>query len=83
MNPGGPIFDWFAGYPDGKAAIEVRDGVADIVNEDVLKSCDVDGQHIYNLKDLFSFSAEDHSPFNKLSPHVHTYLLTIPDLLRE
>ena len=50
MNPGGPIFDWFAGYPDGKAAIEVRDGVADIVNEDVLKSCDVDGQHIYNLK---------------------------------
>ena len=50
MNPGGPIFDWFAGYPDGKAAIEVRDGDAEIINEDVLMSCDVDGQHIYNLK---------------------------------
>ena len=50
MNPGGPIFDWFAGYPDGKAAIEIRDGEAAIVNEDVLMSCDIDGQHIYNLK---------------------------------
>ena len=50
MNPGGPIFDWFAGYPDGKAAIEVRDGEAAVVNEDVLMGCSVDGQNIYNLK---------------------------------
>ena len=50
MNPDGPVFDWFAGYPDGKAAIEIRDGEASIVNDNVLMSCDIDGQHIYNLK---------------------------------
>ena len=50
LNPGGEVFDWFAGYPDGKAAIEIRDGDVQIVNEKALMSCDTDGQHIYNLK---------------------------------
>lgn len=50
MNPGGPVFDWFAGYEDAQAAIEVRDGILEIGNEKILMSCDVDGQHIYNLK---------------------------------
>ena len=50
MNPDGPVFDWFAGYEDGQAAIEVRDGETAIVNQNALMSCDVDGQHICNLK---------------------------------
>jgi len=50
MNPEGPVFDWFAGYEDASAAIEVRAGAAGIVNDKALMSCDVDGQHIYNLK---------------------------------
>ena len=50
MNPGGPIFDWFAGYENGEAAIEVRDGETKVVNEKVLMSADIDGQHIDNLK---------------------------------
>ena len=50
MNPGGPVFDWFAGYEDGKAAVEVRDGVAAVVNDKALMSCEIDGQHISNLK---------------------------------
>ena len=39
LNPGGEVFDWFAGYPDGKAAIEIRDGDVQIVNEKALMSC--------------------------------------------
>ena len=50
MNPGGPIFDWFEGYPDGKAAIEIRNGEMEIVNDKVLMGGAVDGQSIYNLK---------------------------------
>ena len=50
MNPGGPVFDWFAGYEDAKAAIEVRDGKAQICNQDILMGGNIDGQHISNLK---------------------------------
>ena len=50
INPGGPLFNWFAGYEDAKAAIEVRDGRAEIVNPDILMGGDIDGQHITNLK---------------------------------
>ena len=50
MNPGGPVFDWFAGYEDAKAAIGVRDGKAQVINKDILMSGKIDGQHISNLK---------------------------------
>lgn len=50
FNPGGPIFDWFAGYEDAKAAIEVRDGKAQVANPDILMGGQIDGQHISNLK---------------------------------
>jgi len=50
MNPGGEIYDWFAGYEDGKAAVEIRDGKAQIVNPDIFMGGTVDGQHVSNLK---------------------------------
>lgn len=50
MNPDGPVFDWFAGYEDAKAAIEVRAGKVEITNENILMGGQIDGQHITNLK---------------------------------
>ena len=50
INPGGKIFDWFAGYEDAKAAIEVRNGEVEIGNEDILMGCGIDGQTISDLK---------------------------------
>ena len=50
MNPGGEVFDWFAGYEDAKAAVEVRDGKAQVANPEILMGGQIDGQHIYNLK---------------------------------
>lgn len=50
MNPEGPVFDWFAGYEDAKAAVEVRDGRAEIANPDILMGGSIDGQHISDLK---------------------------------
>ena len=50
MNPDGPVFDWFAGYEDAKAAIEIRDGKTEVANKDILMGCQIDGQHITNLK---------------------------------
>ncbi|MCF0228471.1 MAG: hypothetical protein HUJ76_02095 [Parasporobacterium sp.] len=50
MNPGGPVFDWFAGYENGAAAVEIRNGNTEIVNEKILMGCEIDGQHISNIK---------------------------------
>ena len=49
MNPEGPVFDWFAGYEDAKAAIEVRDGKVEIANKDILMRGQIDGQHISDI----------------------------------
>ena len=50
INPGGQIFNWFAGYDNAKAAVEVRDGVAEIANPDIMMGGEIDGQHISDLK---------------------------------
>ena len=50
INPGGKIFNWFAGYEEAKAAVEVRDGKAAIVNPDIMMGGEIDGQHISDLK---------------------------------
>lgn len=50
LNPGGPIQNWFAGAPDGVAAVTVQDGVATVTNDKVMFGGSVDGQKISDLK---------------------------------
>ena len=50
MNPGGEIFDWFAGYEDARAAVEIRNGKAEIANPEIFLRGTIDGQHVTDLK---------------------------------
>jgi len=50
LNPGKPIINWFEGDPNGKAAVEIRDGKAEIVNDSVKYGGTVEGQNVSDLK---------------------------------
>lgn len=50
LNPGKPIIDWFAGDPDGVAAVTIKDGEASVTNEKVKFGGTVSGQTVSGLK---------------------------------
>lgn len=50
LNPGNPIINWFEGYPDGVAAVTIKDGEASVTNESVKFGGTIEGQTVKDLK---------------------------------